>query len=58
VGLFEKAGRSVEKFKQSAMDAAEDDGSADCPECGEAVSADASECPNCGTALDASADER
>lgn len=57
MGLFEKAGRSVEKFKQSAMDAAEDERSDDCPECGESVPADASECPNCGTALDASADE-
>jgi tRNA(Ile2) C34 agmatinyltransferase TiaS len=57
VGFFEKAGRSVEKFKRSAMDAAEDEQSADCPECGEPMPADASECPHCGAELDAAADE-
>lgn len=60
VGLFEKMGREVEKFKQNAQEAAEehkretatDDGGEDCPVCTEPVPADATECPNCGTDIE------
>lgn len=65
MGLFEKMGREVEKFKQNAEEAAEehraesdDDGDyQECPVCIERIPADATECPNCETDLESYTDE-
>ncbi|WP_328765651.1 zinc-ribbon domain-containing protein [Haloarcula rubra] len=51
VGFFEKAGREVEKFKQTASEAAEDHRTPECPACGESVPDDVEECPECGADL-------
>jgi len=49
VGFFQKAGRKVEKLKQSATG---DDGDDGCPACGESVPDEATECPECGATID------
>lgn len=48
MGLFERAGREVERFKQTARAEAERTGDYRCRECGERFRADHDECPECG----------
>lgn len=48
MGLFNDLGRRVERFKQSAMDAAEADADYECRACGARFHTDREECPECG----------
>lgn len=48
MGLFERAGRKVERFKQAAQDAAEDEATHECVDCGERFFAEKDACPECG----------
>lgn len=50
MGLFEKVGRRVERFKQRASDAAAAEADYECSACGERLYADAETCPECGAA--------
>lgn len=50
MGLFEKVGRRVERFKQRASDAATAEADYECSACGERLYADAETCPECGAA--------
>jgi len=50
MGLFEKAGRHVERFKQRASEAAREAADHECADCGEPLYADAETCPECGAA--------
>jgi len=50
MGLFEKAGRRFEQFKQRASDAAAAEADYECADCGERLYADAETCPECGAA--------
>ncbi|MFB6205635.1 MAG: hypothetical protein ABEJ05_03780 [Haloglomus sp.] len=51
MGLFNRLGRGVEKFKQDAMAAAEETKGGECPTCDTVLTADQvpGECPECGT---------
>jgi hypothetical protein len=48
MGLFENLGRRVEKFKQAAEDAASEDASHKCVDCGELYFRAYEECEACG----------
>lgn len=48
MGLFENLGRKVERFKQAAEDAAEEEASHRCEDCGEPYYTDQDACPECG----------
>lgn len=50
MGLFEKFGRKVERFKQAAEEAADDAAEYRCADCEAALPADVEECPECGSA--------
>ncbi|WP_433623710.1 hypothetical protein [Halomicrococcus sp. NG-SE-24] len=48
MGLFEKLGRQVEQFKQTAKKTAEENASYRCQACHERFDADYDRCPECG----------
>lgn len=48
MGLFEKAGRHVERFKQRASEAAREEADYECADCGASLYANAETCPDCG----------
>lgn len=48
MGLFEKAGRRFERFKQEATDAAKDQAEFECEACGERLFTAHDTCPECG----------
>lgn len=50
MGFFEKVGRHVEKFKQSAKDAADEDANYQCQSCNARFNANDDQCPDCGSA--------
>ncbi|WP_246986145.1 hypothetical protein [Halorientalis marina] len=57
MGLFNRLGREVEQFKQTASDAAEENKGPQCPACDAALPADflddlPADCPECGTTLE------
>lgn len=51
MGLFRKAGRKAERFRQQVKGAAEDEVVAECPECATSVYTEREDCPECGAAL-------
>ena len=59
MGLFNRLGRGVEKFKQDAKEAAEETKGGECPNCETTLTADQipGECPECGTELRETTDE-
>ncbi|MFC6974916.1 hypothetical protein ACFQL1_09860 [Halomicroarcula sp. GCM10025709] len=48
MGLFNKIGRNVEQFKQTATDAANEQADYECRACGSRLHTDHEECPECG----------
>lgn len=48
MGLFEKLGREVEKFKQTAVETAEDEATHACEACDSRFYIDHEACPECG----------
>ncbi|WP_434521016.1 hypothetical protein [Halorubrum sp. AS12] len=50
MGFFETVGRRVEKFKQTAMEAADETAAYRCQSCDARFDADADQCPECGSA--------
>jgi len=57
MGLFNRLGREVEQFKQSASEAAEEQKRPQCPACEAALPEDflddlPADCPECGTTLE------
>lgn len=48
MGLFEKAGRKFETFRQTAEEAAADTAEFACEDCGERFHATREACPECG----------
>jgi rRNA maturation endonuclease Nob1 len=48
MGLFNKIGRNVEQFKQTAADAASEQADYECRACGSRFHTDSEECPECG----------
>ncbi|UIP00415.1 hypothetical protein Hbl1158_03355 [Halobaculum sp. CBA1158] len=48
MGLFERIGRQVEQFKQTAKAEAERNAEYRCQACGERFEVDRDECPECG----------
>lgn len=56
MSLFRKIGRRVERFKQDVEDAATEDRSPECPECGQPLAEDQTTCPNCGASVPADED--
>jgi len=57
MGLFEKAGRRFERFKQKATSAAEEQADYECYACGHRFYADGDECPECGSEAVAPAED-
>ncbi len=57
MGLFEKAGRRFEQFKQKATSAAEEQADYECYACGHRFYADGDECPECGSEAVAPAED-
>jgi uncharacterized paraquat-inducible protein A len=62
MGLFNRLGREVEQFKQSASDAAEEQKKPACPSCEASLPEDflddlPADCPECGTTLEPAGDE-
>ena len=49
MGLFENLGKKVERFKQQAEEAANEDASHVCADCSEPLYADRDRCPECGS---------
>lgn len=49
MGFFENLGRKVGKFTHEAKEAADDEASYGCAECGERFHTDQDECPECGS---------
>ena len=49
MGFFENLGRKVGKFTHEAKEAADDQASYACAECGERFHTDHDECPECGS---------
>ena len=47
MGLFEKAGRRFEKFKQAATEAADEEPDYECAACGTAIRTERDRCPEC-----------
>jgi len=57
MGLFNRLGREVEKFKQNAQEAAEEAKGGRCPECDATPGEQAgNECPECGATLETADD--
>lgn len=50
MGLFERLGRGVEEFKQTAQRAAAESAAYRCRACGERLQTDHEQCPECGAA--------
>lgn len=50
MGLFERLGRQVEEFKQTARQTAEKSANYRCRDCGERYHTSHDECPECGSA--------
>lgn len=48
MGLFRKLGQEVERFKQTATEAAAEDGAYRCETCKAEFAADRDRCPECG----------
>lgn len=48
MGLFERLGRQVEQFKQTATQAAAESANYECRACGERLHSPHDECPECG----------
>ncbi|MFC6733737.1 hypothetical protein [Haladaptatus sp. DYSN1] len=48
MGFFKRAGRTVEEFKQTATQAAEEDADYECRACGARFHTDHDQCPECG----------
>ncbi|WP_088901343.1 hypothetical protein [Halorubrum lacusprofundi] len=48
MGLFNEVGRQVEKFKQTAKNAAKSAETYQCPACGEKFDSTHEQCPECG----------
>lgn len=57
MGLFEKLGRNVERFKQDAKAAADESAAYECLACGARLHAEHEECPECGSDDVAETDE-
>ena len=49
MGFFEQVGRHVEKFKQSAKDAADEDADYQCQSCNTRFNTSDDQCPDCGS---------
>ena len=49
MGIFENLGRKVEQFKQQASDAADEEASHVCGDCGELIYGYREQCPECGS---------
>lgn len=49
MGLFERAGKNFERFKQQAANAAKEEASHGCENCGELLYTDHEQCPECGS---------
>jgi len=49
MGFFEKVGRQVEKFKQTAKEAADENADYQCQSCDAQFSANDDQCPECGS---------
>lgn len=49
MGFFEQVGRQVEKFKQTAKDAADEDADYQCQSCNARFNANDDQCPDCGS---------
>ncbi|MFC7046732.1 zinc ribbon domain-containing protein [Halobacteriaceae archaeon GCM10025711] len=49
MGLFRDVGRRIESFKQQASEAARDEASHECGDCGEPLYAAPEACPHCGS---------
>jgi rRNA maturation endonuclease Nob1 len=49
MGLFNKLGRQVEQFKQSATEAAEESADYHCRACASEFHTEYDECPDCGS---------
>ena len=54
MGLFNKVGRQVEKFKQTAKNAAESAETSQCPACDEQFDSAYEHCPECGAEMSGS----
>lgn len=52
MGLFKRAGRTVERLKRSVEAAADEEASHACAECGERFYADREACSECGGAVE------
>ncbi|WP_324760184.1 hypothetical protein [Haloarcula montana] len=48
MGLFNKLGRNVERFKQTATDAADQQAEYECSACESRFHTDHDDCPECG----------
>lgn len=62
MGLFNRLGREVEQFKQTASDAAEETKQPECPACEASLPEGfldslPADCPECGTTLEPTGDE-
>ncbi|QHS16128.1 FmdB family zinc ribbon protein [Halopenitus persicus] len=49
MGFFERAGRRVERFKQAAKKAADENADYRCQSCNARFNADDDQCPECGS---------
>jgi len=49
MGLFEKAGRKFEQFKQTAESTAEEEIAYECTACGNGMYTEHDACPDCGS---------
>lgn len=49
MGIFEKLGRQVEQFKQTAKQTAEENTTYQCQTCGEQLDTQHDQCPECGS---------
>lgn len=50
MGMFERLGEKVERFKQEAVAASEESAAYRCRDCGESIYSDQETCPECGSA--------
>jgi len=51
MGIFEKFGREVERFKQAAVETAEAEATYRCADCGKLYYTEHERCPECGGAV-------
>lgn len=49
MGMFERLGEKVERFKQEAVAASEESAAYRCRDCGEPIYSEQESCPECGS---------